>query len=486
MAKAPSPLMSSENSRNSFALEAAAQIVALINSSPQSPRQDEIAAVISKVAPPTPDIDQPKHRAEWDTLLAASNAAWVRNGEIANTGGSNNAVQATEAEASAADQRLDDCARRIWEEPVHGPGDIRLLADICFRVLWSDEELDGPNADTLLDAGPAHDVSGICAEALAALLRGIRAFGGGEVRRRPTSMRADEISAIVSGEAKQVSRGIERSAQAIVDLINATPQSPTKAEIEAILANAAPVTALFVDTSEVEQAIAACEAARAGNDDDIDAIDQCYAVLTRLSEEVWSKAPSPASLRECALIAKHWHRHVTCDPWVEPSDCDDWGDQVIAHLIEAVLRFMEACRGGTGGVHEIQSESLRQAREAVAAWVHAPDDDEVICDVAHEHLKVVAQRIWATEPTSWGDVIARAVILESTSAGVEHHHIDGRLVYLDGGRLTYLDPAELAADDRPAFCDASATAHLLDAIRKMAARDNLPREHADQAMASNG
>jgi hypothetical protein len=48
-----------------------------------------------------------------------------------------------------------------------------LLAEVCFYTLWSMDWRD-PDADAHLADGPAHQVSGICADALAALIRAIR------------------------------------------------------------------------------------------------------------------------------------------------------------------------------------------------------------------------------------------------------------------------------------------------------------------------
>jgi hypothetical protein len=77
------------------------------------------------------------------------------------------------------------------------------------------------------------------------------------------------------------------------------------------------------------------------------------------------------------------------------------------------------------------------------------DPDEAIVDAAHQHVREVARRIWSLEPTSWADVVARAIIFEFWCNGV-----DGVT-----GKLEYLDPER--SDEW------SAKAHLLDAIRKV-------------------
>jgi hypothetical protein len=51
---------------------------------------------------------------------------------------------------------------------------VSLLAAVSYWTLWSETDLTAPEADACLADGPAHNVDGICAEALAALLKGIR------------------------------------------------------------------------------------------------------------------------------------------------------------------------------------------------------------------------------------------------------------------------------------------------------------------------
>jgi hypothetical protein len=61
---------------NQHVSEAAASILALINSKPQSPRQDELEAIITRVAiAPGLGAAANHHRAEWDRLIEAYNAA---------------------------------------------------------------------------------------------------------------------------------------------------------------------------------------------------------------------------------------------------------------------------------------------------------------------------------------------------------------------------------------------------------------------------
>jgi hypothetical protein len=80
--------------------EAAEAIHALINSTPRTPSQAEIAAVIGEVLA-TPDAETQKLRDEWDGLIAQAKAASARLD--AARGGSD------ESEVLASDAGLDDC-----------------------------------------------------------------------------------------------------------------------------------------------------------------------------------------------------------------------------------------------------------------------------------------------------------------------------------------------------------------------------------------
>jgi hypothetical protein len=164
MAKASESLVAIGNPHNPAIIAAAAEIIGLINSKANSPTRDEIAAIIAKAALPARAGDQPKHRAEWDALMAACKAA---------------EPSATDEEMAVAAKRLDDCARRICSEPVRGPADVMLLAEVCYWAFWTDSAgLAGPKADAFLIEGAPHGETEICDETIAALLKGVRtAFG---------------------------------------------------------------------------------------------------------------------------------------------------------------------------------------------------------------------------------------------------------------------------------------------------------------------
>jgi hypothetical protein len=91
---------------------------------------------------------------------------------------------------------------------------------------------------------------------------------------------------------------------------------------------------------------------------------------------------------------------------------------------------------------------------AAEAEIHAEQD----------RLAAYVQHIWAMRPKNADDAVLQVL---TRSAIVEHYseQTDG----FDGTRLTldYLNPAELARNGRPAVCDDSAIAHLLDAVRQL-------------------
>jgi hypothetical protein len=94
-------------------------------------------------------------RTEWDRRVAETDAANARVSAL--QGNTCESIVAAEEVADEISSELDECARRICREPATTVADVALLADVCHRVLCVDGVLDG-----------------ICAEALGALLKGIR------------------------------------------------------------------------------------------------------------------------------------------------------------------------------------------------------------------------------------------------------------------------------------------------------------------------
>jgi hypothetical protein len=79
----------------------------------------------------------------------------------------------------------------------------------------------------------------------------------------------------------------------------------------------------------------------------------------------------------------------------------------------------------------------------VAAYENFPDDDDPKIAAARADFEAVAQRTWAREPKTLGDIAAHAVIAEALNGNV-----DG-----ETGELLDLNPAALIANGRPAVCD---------------------------------
>lgn len=142
---------------------------------------------------------------------------------------------------------------------------------------------------------------------------------------------------------------IAAAAAQILGLINSRPQSPSQVEIEVIIADVVPPATPIIGpaaSSRVAEIRLLGENISAlyatGLDADIGAGD-IDKTLTKLCESIWKTPPRTLiDLQERAEIARHWHRESAdcrpmAGPWIEPSDCDDWGDRVIAELIVAVL-----------------------------------------------------------------------------------------------------------------------------------------------------
>jgi hypothetical protein len=73
----------------------------------------------------TPDRGN-RLRAEWDRLMAAHGATEAKCQALVDHDAHDLAVLAAEEEADEVTSRLDDCARRILAEPVHGLADNHL------------------------------------------------------------------------------------------------------------------------------------------------------------------------------------------------------------------------------------------------------------------------------------------------------------------------------------------------------------------------
>ena len=160
-------------------------------------------------------------------------------------------------------------------------------------------------------------------------------------------------------------------------LINSRVSSPRIEEIVAIVAKVAPMPPAAPEEatariSALRAAVAACEQERYLPEGISDASER---LLTRLSEAVYSRpVTSFSDLQERAIIARHWTSTFAVDgeglsmPWVNPTDLDDWGNQTIAELIDAVLNFGALSLSLRRGVLSIHAEVVRVATEYRDAW----------------------------------------------------------------------------------------------------------------------
>jgi hypothetical protein len=103
--------------------QAAAAIVRLINSSPRSPRIEEIEAILARAMPSVRSDDDAIVR-RWEAAEAAHYAVAIRNGE------------SSDEEHSSANDALIEATRRLWREPVKGWPDIVARAKVAFYWKW--------------------------------------------------------------------------------------------------------------------------------------------------------------------------------------------------------------------------------------------------------------------------------------------------------------------------------------------------------------
>jgi hypothetical protein len=115
---------------HSSADQVADAVLALINSRPQTPRREEIAAIFAKVLP-SAEVGVPKRHAEWAALSAEVGAADAKSRALSDATNDllTKEVQAAEDEAWPIYERLSDCEQRILAEPVHASADLMLLAE---------------------------------------------------------------------------------------------------------------------------------------------------------------------------------------------------------------------------------------------------------------------------------------------------------------------------------------------------------------------
>jgi hypothetical protein len=149
--------------------EAAASILALINSKPQSPRQDELEAIISDAIDGTGALSiLAAKRARWRKAVADLDAAIaiVRDMTVDDPG----EAQASAA-ADAASDRVLGIEAEMYRTTVSGWADVGILGEVCFRQVWPADDLHGLNSDKLLAGEPECEMHD---KAICALLKAIR------------------------------------------------------------------------------------------------------------------------------------------------------------------------------------------------------------------------------------------------------------------------------------------------------------------------
>jgi hypothetical protein len=282
------------------AKDAAAEIIALINSRAQSPWPQEIEAVIARISPASSAVSghaltctDRGQLAQWDSILRQ---------HVADT----KKACDDDAECDRLDNLLAATCEALWAQPVQSLDDVFVRLAVC--VHWNSPLHIGDPAYPNCAVDPAPVEGGdMDSRALAYLVRGLLDL---------TGLRFDQDGRLLSRPEQRPREGETRLAQ-------------------------------------LRKAIAAIEAAadaagppRQWTHDAIDRIDALNKPLCALADAVWATpVRSLSDLQERALIARHWFREKRCDDgenriWQHPSEVGDWGEQTIAELIHSVLQLM--------------------------------------------------------------------------------------------------------------------------------------------------
>jgi hypothetical protein len=266
------------------ALQAAQEISALINSRAQSPRVDELEAIIAGVATCQHTSTQAMTPAlavlEWHRQLAEDDRKWM-DGRL------------SEDEWTALDDGQVSRAKLAFARPVRSWEDVALLGALC--IYWNFPHHDSNDQANMRELLGRPSRIGMDEQTLAHLLKAICTMGGFAPGEIPTTG-----TAAISAED--------------VDLC-------------ALRQKLAETSKLY----EIDDGShAATEKADAADNE-----------LTALSERIFATRPITLhNLKQRALLAKYWHQHrPDGEKWQAPSDCDAWEDQVMAHLIDGVLQI---------------------------------------------------------------------------------------------------------------------------------------------------
>jgi hypothetical protein len=133
--------------------QAAAEIVALINSRPNTPSEAKIAAAIGRIGTGALAAMSPAHAElyrDWRGLIEENIREFEGDDE-----------HLSEAEQKAEEERLaahlnliDDLEERILETPARTWGDILAHAEVGFWRHWAGVDPQGPDADAQMQGGP--------------------------------------------------------------------------------------------------------------------------------------------------------------------------------------------------------------------------------------------------------------------------------------------------------------------------------------------
>jgi hypothetical protein len=160
--------------------EATAQIVALINSSPRSPRPEAIEAIVARiVASPDPDdAPQPSPMADdWWRALAAERALFARHSqEHQQRKASEKALERIDSEADAAMDKTSQATHRVWRAGAKTWADVVLFAEIARYWMWDPED---PDLDAQYNGWLEIDDTGLDTQALAQLVKAVLTVGKG-------------------------------------------------------------------------------------------------------------------------------------------------------------------------------------------------------------------------------------------------------------------------------------------------------------------
>ena len=255
---------------------AAEQIAGLINSRVQSPRIDEMEAIIAgamtcqdtttHITTPSPAV------LEWHRQLAEDDRKW-------------NGTKLSDAERDALHDGQVSRAKQAFARPVQSWEDVALLGAMC--MYWNFSHHDEGDQENMRELLARTDHIGMDQQTLAHLLKAICTMGGFAPGEIPTT-----ATTAISAE-----------------------------DVDALRQRLADLEQLY----EIDDGShAATEKADAADNE-----------LTALSERIFATRPITLhNLKQRALLAKYWHQHrPDGEEWEVPSDCDAWEDQVIAHLI---------------------------------------------------------------------------------------------------------------------------------------------------------